>query len=90
VHGWSSDLVATWIATIGFPQYARSFKEMKIDGKMLPTLAVDGGRRLGSLLHITDEAHQEAIARSIIALVFGVGAGTPASTHGGGAACSEC
>ena len=68
-------MVAAWVATVGYPQYAKAFKAMKVDGRMLPSLAMDHGQHLRTNLGVSD-ADAEPLSRAIIALVFGIGACT--------------
>jgi hypothetical protein len=75
VHNWSVETVASWVAMLGYPQYARAFKAMRVDGRLLPSLAMDQGARLRTMLRVKDD-DADALSRAIIGLVFGIGART--------------
>ncbi|KAK4886802.1 hypothetical protein RN001_003073 [Aquatica leii] len=72
VHNWTSQQTSEWLAiSVELPQYVNNFLQHKINGAMLPRLAVNNMQLLSSL-GIKDPIHKQKIAlKAMDVVLFG-------------------
>ena len=70
---WSTEDVLNWLqSTVKLPQYAPSFRSLRITGRHLPKIASNEGQILQSVLGIFDSQHKQKIQlRAMDIVLFG-------------------
>lgn len=73
VHNWTLDQTTDWlIQSVQLPQYVNLFKKHKINGRVLPRLAVNNLHFVSNVLGIKDPIHKQKIAlKAMDAVLFG-------------------
>jgi len=71
VHNWTTADVELWLKdVVGLPQYLPIFKKYKIDGNVLPRLALNTDHLIQSQLGITDQNHKNKLILKAMDLVL--------------------
>jgi stromal interaction molecule 1 len=73
VHNWTVDQSVEWLVqSVQLPQYVRLFRQHKINGRILPRLAVNNLHYVSSVLGIKDPIHKQKIAlKAMDVVLFG-------------------
>jgi len=73
VHNWTTQDVEEWLVeVVGLPQYLPVFKKNRIDGHVLPRLALNKNQIVQHVLGITDQNHKNKIVlKAMDVVLFG-------------------
>ncbi|KAM6911405.1 stromal interaction molecule 1b isoform 2-T2 [Lycodopsis pacificus] len=79
VYNWTEQQVEDWLCvSVELPQYAGTFRELQLDGKALPRLAVKNTSLTLSVLRILDRSHTQKLKLKALDIVlFGPPPGRP-------------
>ncbi|KAM6911406.1 stromal interaction molecule 1b isoform 3-T3 [Lycodopsis pacificus] len=71
VYNWTEQQVEDWLCvSVELPQYAGTFRELQLDGKALPRLAVKNTSLTLSVLRILDRSHTQKLKLKALDIVL--------------------